>query len=513
MKITLKEVQAHVPGIVTEDMLRFARDEVFTDLHYIFITCVGKNKTRKRMAHCSHCGHDFSGENLKHASRTYCPNCNFQSTVYYSWFSTRPCVRYGYMIYWQKSAIDANTVTAIEVDLKLDMSGEIAQIGVPMIEANMREMFVFCPGKGSIRYSKYYWSNWGRTEAISNPLRNVKYPARMAGDTFVQAISGTEFERMGVLNFDACYSIECLDMASRWPSFEYINKLGFSNLLLDKMHGKQTFGAINWNGKSLLSVLGLTKEDLKEIKANKTRMEYMTLYILRKMRRNGEQVTVGEADRISSKLEIFGKQELDEMFRFGNFIRVCDYYRKQETHKNETGWARYYTMNSVHQDYKDYRAQCIQLGLDLADTAIRWPANLHQAHQNLTAQIQYKQNAELDEKVKLRANELNNYNFDWDCIIMHPFTSSKEIIDEGKTLNHCVGGYVRKYATGATILCAVRRTDAPETPWYTVEFTNDGTLVQCRGLRNQTKEEDKLLLEAFWAAYKAHKTKKARKTA
>ena len=35
-----------------------------------------------------------------------------------------------------------------------------------------------------------------------------------------------------------------------------------------------------------------------------------------------------------------------------------------------------------------------------------------------------------------------------------------EIIDEGTALHHCVGGYVKRYADGWTILCALRRIDA-----------------------------------------------------
>lgn len=512
MKMSLEEVRQHVPGIVTEDMLRFARDEVFDDAHYIFVTCVGKNRTRRRMAHCTHCGHDFSGDDLPHKKWIVCPKCHFKSCVFYAWYPRRHCVKYGSMVYWQRSAVDANAVTAIKLNLRLDMGGDVALIGVPVIETKLAEMFVFVHGKGAARYT-LGWSGWYKTEAVRNPLINDGTTVKNADYSFHESVAGTNFDRMGVRDFDPWYSIECMDMAARWPSFEYINKLGFKELLKDKMSGGQTFGAINWNGKTLISVLGLTKEDIKEIKSGKTQLEYRALYILRKMRKNGEKVTIGEAMKMSDQVCVFAKQDIDKMFCYGGIRRVYEYYRKQANIRGENGRQYYYSVANVHHDYEDYLAQCDQLSLDRSDTAIRWPADLYQAHQNLTTQIEYKKNADLDKKVKLRAARLRNYAYSWGEIAMHPFVSSKEIIDEGKALNHCVGGYVKRYADGGTILCALRRAEAPETPWHTVEFTTDGRLIQCRGMRNQTSAEEKPLLDAFWAAFEEHRTKKVRKSA
>lgn len=279
------------------------------------------------------------------------------------------------------------------------------------------------------------------------------------------------------------------------------------------MRGVPTYWAINWNGKSIISVLGLTKADVKEIKRTGVEIDFCTLYLLRKMRKRGQQLSVTEASKIAVSISPWGKREVDEMMKIENPQKQISYYKKQLQVKDDRGLHHYYWPSGVHNDYKDYRNQCIMLGLDLNDSAICWPADLYQAHQNLTVQIKYKENAELDGKVKLRAARLKNYSYSYESIFMRPFTSSKEIIDEGAALNHCVGGYVKRYADGGTILCALRRADAPDTPWHTVEFATDGRLVQCRGLRNQTSEEDKPLLDAFWAAFEEHRTKKVRKTA
>ena len=61
----------------------------------------------------------------------------------------------------------------------------------------------------------------------------------------------------------------------------------------------------------------------------------------------------------------------------------------------------------------------------------------------------------------------------------------KEIIDEGKNLHHCVAGYAKRVAAEETVILFVRQTDAPDTPYYTLEIDPiEHTMRQCRGLRN-----------------------------
>lgn len=58
-----------------------------------------------------------------------------------------------------------------------------------------------------------------------------------------------------------------------------------------------------------------------------------------------------------------------------------------------------------------------------------------------------------------------------------------EIKVEGEALHHCVGGYVSRVASGETNIFFVRKADAPEKPYFTLEY-RDNRVIQCRGLHN-----------------------------
>ena len=61
--------------------------------------------------------------------------------------------------------------------------------------------------------------------------------------------------------------------------------------------------------------------------------------------------------------------------------------------------------------------------------------------------------------------------------------AADEIKGEGETLHHCVGNYVERVANGETMILFVRKTEAPEEPYYTMEW-NGNEVVQCRGFKN-----------------------------
>lgn len=55
---------------------------------------------------------------------------------------------------------------------------------------------------------------------------------------------------------------------------------------------------------------------------------------------------------------------------------------------------------------------------------------------------------------------------------------TKDIIDEGVNMHHCVGGYVNDVLKGNTFIVFVRRTDTPDKCYITAQVCTDGTLGQ-----------------------------------
>jgi hypothetical protein len=55
---------------------------------------------------------------------------------------------------------------------------------------------------------------------------------------------------------------------------------------------------------------------------------------------------------------------------------------------------------------------------------------------------------------------------------------TKDIIDEGANMHHCVGGYVNDVLNGRTFIVFVRRTNTPDKCYITAQVHTDGTLGQ-----------------------------------
>ena len=68
--------------------------------------------------------------------------------------------------------------------------------------------------------------------------------------------------------------------------------------------------------------------------------------------------------------------------------------------------------------------------------------------------------------------------------------SVAEIVEEGRALSHCVGGYADRHAEGLLHIVFLRRLDDLTTPYYTIEVNTEGRMVQCRGYANNAVYND-----------------------
>ena len=67
--------------------------------------------------------------------------------------------------------------------------------------------------------------------------------------------------------------------------------------------------------------------------------------------------------------------------------------------------------------------------------------------------------------------------------------SSAEIVQEGRTLHHCVGGYAARHIEGKTTILFIRKRRTPGRSFLTVELAADKrgrvSIVQVHGYRNE----------------------------
>ena len=100
-----------------------------------------------------------------------------------------------------------------------------------------------------------------------------------------------------------------------------------------------------------------------------------------------------------------------------------------------------------------------------------------------------KENEKYIEGMKKAEKRMKKFIFKKDNLIIRPAKSPGELILEGNTLHHCVGGYARRVAAGETTIFFVREADKPDKPFYTLEYC-DKHVSQCRTYNNKSYETD-----------------------
>jgi hypothetical protein len=108
---------------------------------------------------------------------------------------------------------------------------------------------------------------------------------------------------------------------------------------------------------------------------------------------------------------------------------------------------------------------------------------------------------------------LDVYSFSDENFVVRPFISVEEMITEGLVQSICVGGeqYLSKQIEGKGVICCCRKVDAPDTPYCTIELSNDGYVVQARMRKNNTPPLEVKEFIDKWEKYFTQQKKKVEK--
>lgn len=135
---------------------------------------------------------------------------------------------------------------------------------------------------------------------------------------------------------------------------------------------------------------------------------------------------------------------------------------------------------SAANTYMDYLYMRARLGYDMTNTVYLYPRDLEAAHRQMTDEqnkaVLDKRIREVEEKYanikKIYWRLRNRYYYEDDNMLIRPARSAEEIVQEGRTLHHCVGGdgYLQKHNEEKTTILMLRFKALPETPYITVEI-------------------------------------------
>ena len=150
--------------------------------------------------------------------------------------------------------------------------------------------------------------------------------------------------------------------------------------------------------------------------------------------------------------------------------------------------------------WRDYLSMAARFGYDLSDPIIHRVRKLRQRHDELAVRCK-------EQALTLRAGEIlrafphveqnlehirKMYAFSEDVFQLQIPKTIEDILLEGRKLCHCIANsdvYWERMERRESYLLFLRKTEAPDTPYYTVEAEPDGTVRQVRTQFNRQKDD------------------------
>lgn len=481
----------HFPQDISDEIRAYATDEVLSWSRYLFTHREG----RHQYAFCTHCKQYHKSEGLRHGMKAECEQCGTEAKVRASGRGRSRLIDEAYLLWYEKSQVNDQAIIARGFYLVRDYTGDYHKT-----ETLVRPiaLYLFEPGIGGKMAYRYYWRDdaaWYfpkniRSEAVHSMRNKACFWARHSAR---KAVNGTPFQYCTWEQYEHEDHVKVFDFAAKYPCMEYLTKLGMSSAVSAKIAGQRTFGAINWRGKSIDKVLRLTKAEAKEWVKQPYKGGLLSLYAYQLFTKKlGFGFSFEQAHQLCSLAD---KERFHEVLKLRTYAPIKEillYLLKQL--KRGPRHTPYVLLG----DWRDYLAECGELGMDLSQESVMFPNDLHEAHQKTSAKVKFKRDQALNAKIVKRAKELDKqYRFEHNGLLIRPAASNKELFDEGKSLNHCVGGYAQRYADGQTDILVVRKASDPDKPFYTMEV-RERKVVQCRGLRNcDMTPEVRAFVQAF----------------
>ena len=440
-----------------DNLASYCETHLFTP--YIFISAL--DKKGHRHGRCSHCKAEFEAPRAARSGQpTSCPVCG-RSAVYRAT--------------WIKSDIEdrAKICIAAKVDgqLLLRWTNVERRFSHPDFQAKYYfddYAYNLHLHGGKTYFYKYmicghFYGQWDWYRAIGTLCDDTAavYTDNLE-EVFGERYCGVDLKTTlakagGIIPFD-----ELLDNLKKIPATEYLLKLGMVNLA-----AKVTSipGAMACDKPSFTGVLGVDGQ-LKKLysEANVTLAEHRVIKSV------GQYVSRELLDKYRELgLPDYDSSDAANLLKQMSFSRFVHYFHKQKRLNPKESIGR------IMICYRDYINMSTGLGVDMSHKGIRFPKNCVEAHKQILPRFNaVKKQAEenlfaesvkrIYEGLRLTAFEKGGF-----CIALPQKRS--DLIAEGQTLNHCVGGdsYARNHMAGRRLIFFVREISNRAKPFFTME--------------------------------------------
>lgn len=371
--------------------------------------------------------------------------------------------------------------------------------------------YAFAPGR-RFMWRKYasswfgqWWTseNWERADYIKEPFAARPYEREasyipmgvenLAGSSMRYCQYGEWFDKeyggyLGGLDWDVepfrvAYMIQYLSEYTRRPQMEMLVKLNYHQVVSDLViRGKPSADILDWKAKDPASFFRLSKSDFRLFQYGYG--SYGELKYYRRLHRAG----------LIRDLQQFVMEKADCGVDFQKICESCLLANvSMERGKN---YLRFFdgreglTLETAPQFWLDYLTAAKLLKYDLKRDDVRMPKNLLERHNDAMNTAAIQKDAKLMKKYSFRFVALAaQFEFSEDGLMIVVPRCPGDIITEGKSLHHCVGGYADRHMRGEVTILFLRKKKNPIAPYVTIEMSTENNckdlrIVQIHGFEN-----------------------------
>ena len=354
------------------------------------------------------------------------------------------------------------------------------------------EFYRFTPGR-----CEYFSHGYGGWSSYTN--ENVQKPNisnyKILG---VSDLKGSFLQYSITPYFASKYSY-CIGVAASfaalYPCTEMLCKFELYDVIRDWIASrKKNSFALNLNAESFKELWRIPKNTLnyllEEMKKNADIKHHIS-YVFRGLRLFGTDI---EGCKLAIEFDGYdfwgGQKELREAYTLlygaGKYdrkllVQLIRYVKKNEKQNNRN----FYGFGNVMKYYLDYVREGSYASFDFNDEVVRFPKNIVTAHDNAATVANMLRSEKKQKMLKeLHTKLTERYGFEKLGYIVIAPRSTKEIVDEGKAMHHCVGGYADRHAEGKLAILFIRKVSDMFTPYVTVEV-NGSEVKQVQGMNNK----------------------------
>ncbi|MEG0839735.1 MAG: PcfJ domain-containing protein [Hydrogenoanaerobacterium sp.] len=282
-----------------------------------------------------------------------------------------------------------------------------------------------------------------------------------------------------------CYLAEYV----KHSGIEHLLGCGLFNLVYEKVNHYAEVSRFNWSAQRPRDILRVTQPELEKIAALQLSGKQIAVY--KKLKPYG--ITLNKDENGTDMINFYAGLTEDSQKKLDTLgiARVIKYlkYQKRKAYQNNTSY------NHVFYEWKDFLDAEAKLNYDITSEYNLYPPNLKKAHDKVTKLL--REQIKLEDKKRYAAqnaewekqyNALKALCFTDGKLLVRPVKSREELIHEGEVLEHCVAGYADRVRTMRTHILLIRRVEAPNEPYYTLNISTEGNVIQCHGYKNDVDQ-------------------------